>query len=259
MKNSSENDIEKIGKLINDIQVNLDKYIEEQKCIEEEKKRFEEGQKLIEEWRELKREEKKKEKLGLLKIVKRLEEDLESDEFENLDELYEPYLNNDEIFKRDIKPNTTRCSLFFMFYVISPAFSIINLVGIYESITILKIIFKLLKNSVIYYYKYLRNDKDQLIIFSIQDFNDNYNFYYLFYEDTKKETFDFNLMMLNGFLGDIILKSKGFRVTTIIFFIMNSISIFLIISFSFSEYNDDYGHFHFFKFYIFFYVGYYYS
>ena len=105
MKNSSENDIEKIGKLINDIQVNLDKYIEEQKCIEEEKKRFEEGQKLIEEWRELKREEKKKEKLGLLKIVKRLEEDLESDEFENLDELYEPYLNNDEIFMYFIEHN----------------------------------------------------------------------------------------------------------------------------------------------------------
>ena len=34
--------------------------------------------------------------------------------------------------------------------------------------------------------EYLLNDKDQLIIFSIQDFNDNYNFYYLFYENTKK-------------------------------------------------------------------------
>ena len=182
MKNSTENDvdIEKIGKLINDIGVALDEFKEEQK-------RSEENQKLIEERRELKREEKKKEKLGLLKIVKRLEEDLESDDFENLDELYEPYLNNDEISKRDIKPNTTRCSLFFMFYVISPAFSIINLVGIYESITILKIIFKLLKNSAIYYFKYLRNDKDQLIFFSIQDFNDNYNFYYLFNENTKKK------------------------------------------------------------------------
>ena len=249
MKNSTENDvdIEKIGKLINDIGVALDEFKEEQKRIEEEQKHFEEEQKLIDERRELRREEKKKEKLGLLKIVKRLEEDLESDEFENLDELYEPYLNNDEISKKDIKPNTTRCSLYFMFYVISPSFSIINLVGIYESITILKIIFKLLKNSVIYYFKYLRNDKDQLIFFSIQDFNDNYNFYYLFNENTKKETFDFNLMMLSGFLGDIILKSKGFRVSTIIFFIMNSISIFLIISFTFSEYNEEYGTFSFFQ------------
>ena len=240
MKNSTEKDVEKIGKLINDIQVAIDEYNEEQKHFEEE-------QKLLEERRALKREEKKKEKLELLKIIKRLEEDLESDEFENLDELYEPYINNEEISKRDIKPNTTRCSLIFMFYVISPAFSIINLIGIYESITILKIIFKLLKNSVIYYFKYLRNDKDQLIIFSIQDFNDNYNFYNLFYEDTKKETFDFNLMMLSGFLGDIILKSKGFRVSTIIFFIMNSISIFLIRSFGFLEYNEDYSTYSFFQ------------
>ena len=94
----------------------------------------------------------------------------QNSDFKNLDELYEPYLNNDEISKRDIKPNTTRCSLFFMLYVISPAFSIINLVGIYESITILKIIFKLLKNSAIYYFKYLRNDKDQLIFFFYSGF-----------------------------------------------------------------------------------------
>ena len=95
MKNSTEKDVEKIGKLINDIQVAIDEYNEEQKHFEEE-------QKLLEERRALKREEKKKEKLELLKIIKRLEEDLESDEFENLDELYEPYINNEEISKRDI-------------------------------------------------------------------------------------------------------------------------------------------------------------
>ena len=38
MKNSTEKDVEKIGKLINDIQVAIDEYNEEQKHFEEEQK-----------------------------------------------------------------------------------------------------------------------------------------------------------------------------------------------------------------------------
>ena len=131
-------------------------------------------------------EEENKEKKDLLKIFRRLEEDLESDELETLSQIYGQYLNNEDITKRNIKPETTRCSLIFMFYVISPLFVIINLIGIFESITIMKIIFQILKNSIIIYINSFLRDNEAKT-FSINDFNNKYNFYHLFFEDTRKE------------------------------------------------------------------------
>jgi hypothetical protein len=73
-----------------------------------------------------------------------------------------------------------------MFYVISPLFVIINLIGIFESITIMKIIFQILKNSIIIYINSFLRDNEAKT-FSINDFNNKYNFYHLFFEDTRKE------------------------------------------------------------------------
>ena len=81
-----------------------------------------------------------------------------------------------------------------MFYVISPLFGIINLIGIFESITMMNTIFQILKNSVIIYANSFLKDYEPKT-FSINDFNSKYNFYHIFFEDTKKESFDFNLMM----------------------------------------------------------------
>ena len=123
---------------------------EDSNSDEEDEEKFESSHdKEKEEQANLISEEEKKEKKDLLKIFRRLEEDLESDKFETLNQIFGQYINNEDITKRNIKPDTSRCSLIFMFYVISPLFGIINLIGIFESITMMNTIFQILKNSVI--------------------------------------------------------------------------------------------------------------
>ena len=180
--------------------------------------------------------EEKKEKLDLLKIFQRLEEDLQSEEFETLNNIYSQYINSEDITKRNIKPNTKKCSLLFMLYLILPAFGIINLIAIFEGIAIMNSIFQVFKNSFVVYFKSLNKDNIDITPFSLEDFNNNYNFYNIFFESTKKELFDFNLMMFTGFIGDLLFRSRGFIVSTCAFGVVNAISIFLIISFSFYDY-----------------------
>ena len=186
-------------------------------------------------------EEDKKEKNELLKIINRLKSDLDSEKYDSLGQIYEQYLNNEDITKRNIKPSTTRSALIFMYYIISPLFSIINLIGIFESISIMKIIFQIIKNAVVNYYIALMNEEENITKFSVNDFNEQYNFYNLFFEDTKMETFDFNLMMLSAFLGDILLKSRGFRISISVFAFLILGAIFLILNFSFYEYEIPYN------------------
>ena len=186
-------------------------------------------------------EEDKKEKNELLKILNRLKSDLDSEKYDSLGQIYEQYLNNEDITKRNIKPSTTRSALIFMYYIISPLFSIINLIGIFESISIMKIIFQIIKNAVVNYYIALMNEEENITKFSVNDFNEQYNFYNLFFEDTKMETFDFNLMMLSAFLGDILLKSRGFRISISVFAFLILGAIFLILNFSFYEYEIPYN------------------
>ena len=173
-----------------------------------------------------------------MKIFKRLEEDLESEEFETLNNIYSQYINSEDITKRNIKPNTKKCSLLFMLYFILPVFGIINLIAIFEGIAIMNSIFQVFKNSIVTYFKSLKKDNTEITPFSLEDFNNNYNFYNIFFESTKKEIFDFNLMMFTGFLGDLLFRSRGFIVSTCAFGVVNAISIFLIISFSFYDYHS---------------------
>ena len=206
--------------------------LEFEKFLEEIKPKDDEEEILIS-------EEDKKAKSDLKNIFERLQKDLDNKKYESLNQIYEQYINNEDITKRNIKSNTKRCSLVFMFYIISPLFGIINLIGIFESITIMKVIFKVVKNSIVVYFNSLKKDQSGNEPFSIDDFNNQYNFYHLFFSDIKKESFDFNLMMFTGFLGDIILKSTGFIVSTIICTLINAVSIFLILGFSFSSYYSE--------------------
>ena len=59
-----------------------------------------------------------------------------------------------------------------MYYIISPLFSIINLIGIFESISIMKIIFQIIKNAVVNYYIALMNEEENITKFSVNDFNE---------------------------------------------------------------------------------------
>ena len=190
---------------------------------------------------ELISEEDKKEKNGLIRIINRLKEDLDAAKYGSLNQIYEQYLNNEDINKRNIKPKTTRKALIFMYYIISPLFSIINLVGVFESISILKILFQVIKNAIRHYYISLMQETENITKFSVNKFNDQYNFYNLFFEDSKRETFDFNLMMFCAFLGDILLKSRGFRISISIFAGINIVSYFFIFNFAFYDFDIDYN------------------
>ena len=183
--------------------------------------------------------EQKKEKLGLTKILNRLREDFNSKEYDTLNDIYEQYLINENIEKKSIKEETGRCSLDFMCCFMSPAFIIVNLIGVFESISIMNVIFETLKNSVSIYFNSLGKDKEEIEKFSINDINNNYNFYNLLLKNSKNDTFDFNLMMLMAFLGDICFKSLGFIASTSIFGVINIISFFLITNFSFYDYNPE--------------------
>ena len=57
-------------------------------------------------------EEEKEEKKSLVGIIERLKEDLDSEEYESLGQIYEQYLNNEDITKRNIKPGTNIKLLF---------------------------------------------------------------------------------------------------------------------------------------------------
>ena len=180
------------------------------------------------------------EKEGLKRILRDIQMDLNLDE-DTLEETYEPFLNNEDMTKKTIKNETDRCSLIFMFYIVSPLFGVINLVGVFESLLMMKILFQVFQNSTIQLYYSLVKEEEEIEKFSIYDFNMKYNYYYMFFDDAKKDSFDFNLMMFTAFLGDILLQSRGFRVSTFVFSLINAGSFFLILSFSFFDYELDYN------------------
>ena len=106
----------------------------------------------------------------MVDIIDRLKEDLDSEEYETLNQIYEQYLNNEDIIKRNIKPGTTRKALIIMFYIIAPAFSIINLVGVFQSISIMKILFQIIKNALYNYYISMTKEQDQIEKYSVTIF-----------------------------------------------------------------------------------------
>ena len=179
--------------------------------------------------------EEKQERDNFVKIIERLKEDLVNEPYEPLEQIYSQYLNNEDITKRNIKEGTNKIILFIMYFIISPAFGIINLIGVFQSISIMKIIFKILNNALYNFYLFWTSSDVKPL--SINQFIEQYDFYKMLNNNTKKESFDFNLIMLMAFLGDILLKSKGFRISTLIFACLNILSMFLINNFSFEDYN----------------------
>lgn len=186
------------------------------------------------------------EKEGLKLILKVIQDDLDLDE-ETLEEAYEPYINNEDMTKREIKEDTGRCSLVFMFYIVSPVFSIINLVAIFESLLMMKILLQVIQNALLAVYYSWTENAEKIPNFSVYDFNNKYNYYYMFFDDARKDSFDFNLMFFTAFLGDLLLQSRGFRVSTFIFALINISAIFLIISFSFTDYDFNNNTYSFFR------------
>ena len=222
--------------------INKDEEKEKEEEKEEEEEEDEELKRISEEMEKEKKEEKERnniddEKTGLLRIFRRLETDFDSEKYSSINQIYESYTNNKDSSKNMIKPNTKRCLLIFMYYVISPIFGIITIIGIFESISMMKIIFEIFKNSIKTYFSSIRKEKSEIIKFSIDDFNNKYNFYYMFFEQVKKESYDFNIMMFFSFIGEATLKATEFRFSIFIFGLITGIGILNIFIFSFLGYD----------------------
>lgn len=188
-------------------------------------------------------EDKKKEKKNLVKILDSLKEKLEKEENKGIEDVYEEYNNNNEISEREINNERGKIFLLFNFYFLLPLSVIINLNGIFFIKSIMNVVVDFLLYSIKSFFfdnndKQYSNDKDENFCYF---YNSPYNFYKSFFKYSLNKNLDFNLIMFMDFLGKIILKWLGFKISSLIFLLINSISLFLIYNFDFSEYNKETG------------------
>ena len=179
-------------------------------------------------------ESDKKEKKRLIDIFSNLKEELEQDENKTIDEIYEDYANNDDTVKNNIsiafKNNWSnkgyKILLYFMFIIVLPFFTILNLIGTYQMLSFMNIFYDAFKNYVTCYFGWEAEDEEY----------EFYNFYSYYFKESVNEGIDFDLMETMGFLGTILLNFSGFTVTSIFCLVINAIAGFLIFTF-FNTYN----------------------
>ena len=71
------------------------------------------------------------------------------------------------------------------------------------------------------------------------DFAKQANFYHYFLEQLLREPIDLNFIMFWNFLGELSLKSIGFRKTSIIFLVLNSSILFTIYNINYDNYDTE--------------------
>ena len=164
------------------------------------------------------------------------EEEGENDEIEGKNEEEEE--NDDDkkeskkILKAFMEQRTNKYYIWFLWSIFSiflPLFTAINLIGIFQIMSVMNALYEVLKRSIVCYLDW--EDKED------KSYYDFYNFYSYYFKESLNEGIEFDLIETMGFLGTIFFKFYGFRVTSIIFMILNCISLFLIMNF-FSQYND---------------------
>jgi len=101
----------------------------------------------------------------------------------------------------------------------------LNLIGIFQIISVMNALFKVLSNSF-WSYLGLENKEDEL-----------YNFYSFYFKESINEGIEFDLIETMSFLGMIFYDFYGYKISSILFMIPNGLSFFLIYMF-FSEYNN---------------------
>jgi len=165
------------------------------------------------------------EKQHLIDIFDDLKDNIYQNEEESLEEIYMNILKAQEKKNKKIKKDISGFLICFMFYFIAPLFSIFNLMGVFQIISNMKVVSLIFKNVIKFFYQYHFTEKTNNFIYDKQ-----INFKKIFYKNSYNEIVDFNLVMISGFIGTLILKSTGFFITSIIFLIINSIGIVIIFS-----------------------------
>ena len=129
----------------------------------------------------------------------------------NIDIIYENYLDNQFISRSHIKDNINGC-IKFIFFVIGPLYGIIFLMGIFQMKSIMGALSNLVEDSTVMFFKCNVNSNCNVTI--SKDEINVYDFYNYYYDYTMNETINFNLMMITAFIGGLLLRWKGFKITT---------------------------------------------
>ena len=182
--------------------------------------------------------EKEKEKESLIEILNKIEYDLKKNENKDksIIEIYRKYVNNNYINK-EIKRDINICKLKFMIIFFSTFFVIINLIGIFQLITLMNTLSEFIKTCILTYFTLDENNLDDV---KKAELVQKYNFYEIFLEKSKNNEIDFNLMMFTNIFGEMILNSTGFRFSSSISMFINCIPFFLIVNFNFDSYEENY-------------------
>ena len=215
------------------------------KLLEEETKNVKETAQLISEENEENEEndeddeyeEKDEEKNYLIKILDKVKLQIKNkkNRNKNLGKLYNDMLSSeDDEVKNNIKSymivnwHKRKYKVFFYFmFLILLLFTIVNLVGIFQILSIMNILWEAVKKSIYCHYGW--EDEEENYEF--------YNFYSYYIKESIDEGIDFDLMTTMSFLGAVLYKYSGFIWSSFVFGIINIISLFLIIIF-YSGYNE---------------------
>jgi len=151
--------------------------------------------------------------------------------FVNIEDSYLKYKNeNSEINELANKKIIEEMGCFkaILFIVFYPCFNFFYLISIFS----MKPIKSSLEIVILNCIKEIFTDK-------IEDPDSLFNFYEIFFQNTKILTFNFDLIMIMNFLGNRMLISWGFTITSFIFIVINYVFFILLYNFNFIEYNEN--------------------
>ena len=214
---------------------NKENLIEEESLISTEKKEgveSDENDKLLS-------EVERKEKKELIDVFDNLKKELQEGENakKSFNDIYKKYLSDIALTQRYIKEGTNIHLIRFVIYFLAPCFGIFFLISIFQLISLKNAVSNLASESMYSYYRC--NIRSNCNITYDEQSGNVFDFYNYLYNSTMNEQIDFNLMMITGFVGDMLIKSKGFSKSTIFLFIATLLGLFWLYSldFEFAEKN----------------------
>ena len=206
---------------------------DEEKCpLKKPKKEYDINKEDIEDKEKLqsvlKRVEAKLNKDLIKEKQKRMNQDNEKEEGK---EKYQSLEDLDFLlaFKENKDKKKYVCLLFTVFSICLPLFIIINLIGIFQIISVMNAIGEVIKRSIVCYLGWDDGEEESYYEFK--------NFYGFYFKSSIEEGIDYDLIETMSFLGTIFIKFYGFSVSSGFFMLINIIALFLIMNF-FDEYTD---------------------
>ena len=134
--------------------------------------------------------------------------------------------NNNYINK--IIPKEIGCCKFFLLIILIVPFNFVYLLPIFAMKPISSTLEIIIVNCI-----------KEIFTHRIEEPNSLFNFYEIFFNKLNTLNINFNLIMIMNWLGDRILISCGFTITTFIFIAINSLHFVLLFNFDFLDFNEN--------------------